>query len=76
MEAISDLILLVDDEPNVLLGYERVLHGEFKTHSAVGGAAALNSIRTRGPYALVLSDMRSLMDGIQLFTQVKTVAPE
>jgi response regulator RpfG family c-di-GMP phosphodiesterase len=77
MEAISDLILLVDDEPNVLLGYERVLHGEFKTHSAVGGAAALNSIRTRGPYAVVLSDMRMPeMDGIQLFTKVKTVAPD
>ena len=77
MEAISDLILLVDDEPNVLLGYERVLHGEFKTHSAVCGAAALNSIRSRGPYAVVLSDMRMPeMDGVQLFTKVKTVAPD
>jgi CheY-like chemotaxis protein len=77
MEAISELILLVDDEPNVLLGYERVLHTEFKTHSAVGGAAALNSIRSRGPYAVVLSDMRMPeMDGIQLFTKVKNQAPD
>jgi response regulator RpfG family c-di-GMP phosphodiesterase len=77
MAATSELILLVDDEPNVLLGYERILHGEFKTHSAVGGASALASIRSRGPYAVVLSDMRMPeMDGIQLLTKVKTLAPD
>ena len=77
MHLISELILLVDDEPNVLLGYERVLHNEFKTHTAVGGAAALNSIRTRGPYAVVLSDMRMPeMDGIEFLTKVKHLAPD
>jgi response regulator RpfG family c-di-GMP phosphodiesterase len=77
MDAISDLILLVDDEPNVLLGYERVLRGDFKTETAAGGAAALSAIRTRGPYAVVLSDMRMPeMDGIQLLTKVKTLAPD
>ncbi|MCU1302258.1 MAG: Response regulator receiver protein [Candidatus Sulfotelmatobacter sp.] len=77
MEAKSELILLVDDEPNVLLGYERILRNEFKTHSAVGGADALNSIRKRGPYALVLSDMRMPdMDGIQFLTEVKSLAPD
>jgi response regulator RpfG family c-di-GMP phosphodiesterase len=77
MGAISDLILLVDDEPSVLLGYERVLHGDFKTETAAGGAAALSAIRTRGPYAVVLSDMRMPeMDGIQLLTKVKALAPD
>jgi response regulator RpfG family c-di-GMP phosphodiesterase len=77
MHLISELILLVDDEPNVLLGYERVLHSEFKTHTAVGGAAALNSIRTRGPYAVVLSDMRMPeMDGIEFLTKAKHLAPD
>ena len=77
MEAISELILLVDDEPNVLLGYERILRGDFKTETAIGGAAALNAIRTRGPYAVVLSDMRMPeIDGIQLLTKVKTLAPD
>jgi len=77
MHLISELILLVDDEPNVLLGYERILHNEFKTHTAVGGATALNSIRTRGPYAVVLSDMRMPeMDGIEFLTKVKHLAPD
>jgi len=77
MEAKPELILLVDDEPNVLLGYERILRNEFKTHSAVGGADALNSIRKRGPYAVVLSDMRMPdMDGIQFLAEVKSLAPD
>jgi response regulator RpfG family c-di-GMP phosphodiesterase len=75
--SVSELILLVDDEPNVLLGYERVLHGVFKTETAVGAAAALNAIRTRGPYAVVLSDMRMPdMDGVQFLTRVKTLSPD
>ena len=77
MGTISEAILLVDDEPNVVLGYQRVLHEEFKTDTAIGGAAALNAIQTKGPYAIVLSDMRMPeMDGIQLFTKVKALAPD
>ena len=56
--SVSELILLVDDEPNVLLGYERILHGLSKTETAVGAAAALKAVRSGGPYAVVLSDMR------------------
>ncbi len=77
MGAISQEILLVDDEPNVLMGYERVLQNGFKTDTAVGGAAALNAIHTRGPYAIVLSDLRMpQMDGIELLTKVKALSPD
>jgi response regulator RpfG family c-di-GMP phosphodiesterase len=75
--SVSELILLVDDEPNVLLGYERILRGLFKTETAVGAAAALKVIRAGGPYAVVLSDMRMPeMDGVQFLTRVKTLSPE
>jgi response regulator RpfG family c-di-GMP phosphodiesterase len=77
MEAMSDKILLVDDEPNVLLGYQRLLHSEFSVDTAVGGLKALKAIQASGPYAVVLSDMRMPeMDGVELFTRVKTVAPD
>jgi response regulator RpfG family c-di-GMP phosphodiesterase len=77
MGAMSEAILFVDDEPNVLLGYERVLHSEFKTNTAIGGPAGLNAIQTRGPFAVVLSDMRMPeMDGIEFLTRVKNVAPD
>jgi response regulator RpfG family c-di-GMP phosphodiesterase len=73
----SEKILLVDDEPNVLLGYQRLLHKEFQTETAVGASGALTAIQTKGPYAVVLSDMRMPeMDGIQLLTRVKNQAPD
>ena len=70
-------ILLVDDEPNVLRACERLLHNRFEMEAAVGGVAALANIKTRGPYAVVLSDMRMPeMDGIELLTRVKNLAPD
>ena len=72
-----DKILLIDDEVNVLRASERLLHNRFETETAIGGAAALTAIKTRGPYAVVLSDMRMPeMDGIELLTKVKSLAPD
>jgi len=73
----SEKILLVDDEPNVLRACERLLHDKFTTDAAVGGAEALTAIQSQGPYAVVLSDMRMpQMDGLQLLTKVKNLAPD
>jgi len=73
----DEKILLVDDEPSVLEGYQRLFRDEFRIDTAVGGKEALASIASAGPYAVVVSDMRMPgMDGIQLLTRVKTVSPE
>jgi len=73
----SEKILLVDDEPNVLQAYERLLHNRFEIETAVGAAEALTAVKTRGPYAVVLSDMKMpQMDGIQFLTIVKNLAPD
>ncbi len=73
----SEKILLVDDELSILQGYQRLLHREFQTDIAVGGAAALTWITTKGPYAVVVSDMRMPeMDGAQLLAKIKLLAPE
>ena len=70
-------ILLVDDEPNVLRACERLLHNRFEMDAAVGGEHALINLKTKGPYAVVLSDMRMpQMDGIELLTKVKNLAPD
>ena len=77
--SVSELILLVDDEPNVLLGYERILRGLVQDRNRSGRrcCAALKVIRAGGPYAVVLSDMRMPeMDGVQFLTRVKTLSPE
>ncbi|NWJ39932.1 MAG: response regulator [Geothrix sp.] len=58
-------ILLVDDEANVLQAYARVLRGRFALDTALGGEAALECMADRGPYAVVVSDMRMPgMDGV------------
>jgi response regulator RpfG family c-di-GMP phosphodiesterase len=70
-------ILLVDDEPAVLAGYERTLHREFEVDTAVGGELGLNAIRTNGPYAVVISDMRMPgMSGAQFLAQARLSNPD
>jgi DNA-binding NtrC family response regulator len=54
----AEKILLVDDEPNVLDGYRRTLGREFAPETAVGGQEALALMADKGPYAVVVSDMR------------------
>jgi CheY-like chemotaxis protein len=73
----AEKILLVDDEPNVLDGYRRTLGREFTLETAVGGQEALALIGDKGPYAVVVSDMRMPgMDGVQLLSRVKTMSPD
>jgi response regulator RpfG family c-di-GMP phosphodiesterase len=73
----SDKILLVDDEPNVIRACERLLHNRFEMDAAVGAAEALAAIKAKGPYAVMLSDMRMpQMDGLELLTRVKSLSPD
>ena len=70
-------ILLVDDEPLVLGGYERTLHREFEVDTAVGGELGLQAIRERGPYAVVISDMRMPgMSGAQFLAKARKASPD
>ncbi len=73
----ADKILLVDDEPSVLQGYQRLLHSQFHVTTAVGAKSGLQTINRQGPFAVVVSDMRMPeMDGIEFLRRVLTVAPE
>jgi len=73
----TEKILLVDDEPNVLQGYKRSLRSQFEMDTALGGEEALEAIHSQGPYAVVVSDMQMpKMNGIQLLTRVKKMVPD
>lgn len=73
----AEKILLVDDEPNVLDGYRRTLGREFTLETAVGGQEALVLIDEKGPYAVVVTDMRMPgMDGVQLLSRIKSLSPD
>ena len=73
----SDRILFVDDEANVLAGYQRQLHQQFAVDTALGGALGLELMAQHGPYAVVIADMRMpKMNGVQFLTQVRQLAPD
>ncbi len=70
-------VLLVDDEPNVLRGYERVLRRHFEIDTAESGAAALERVEEEQNYAVIVSDMRMPgMNGLELLQRMKVRAPD
>ncbi len=70
-------ILLVDDEANVLQGYQRVLKNSFDLEVALGGMEALEVMERRGPFAVLVADMRMPgMSGLDLLATVRAHYPE
>ena len=70
-------VLLVDDEENVLLALARNFRKDFEMETALGPMAALSMINERGPYAVVVSDLRMPdMDGLQLLSEVRKQWPD
>lgn len=73
----ADAILCVDDDANILEGYRRQLRKEFTLDTAVGPDEGLRTIAERGPFAVVVSDLRMPgMDGIQFLSRVREQAPD
>lgn len=73
----TDKILFVDDEENILHSIQRELRKRFSITTASNGAQALAVLKSDGPFAVIVSDMRMpIMDGIQLLTAVKDIYPD
>jgi response regulator RpfG family c-di-GMP phosphodiesterase len=73
----TEKILCVDDDSSVLQGYRRQLRKQFEIDTALGGAEGLDAIANRGPFAVIVSDMRMPeMDGIQFLAEVRRRAPD
>lgn len=67
----SEKILFVDDEPNILAGFERQLRKRYELETASSGTQGLATLEARGPFAVVVSDMRMPgMDGAQFLGRV------
>src|SRR3954469_3270266 len=76
MNAVRDRVLFVDDEPNVLDGIRRQLRNRVEIETANSAAAGLDIIKARGPFAVVVSDMRMPeMDGARFLAKVNEIAP-
>ncbi|MDJ0621517.1 MAG: response regulator [Desulfocapsaceae bacterium] len=73
----SDKILFVDDEVQILNSMKRQLRKRFQVVTAESGQEALEIMKTAGPFSVIVSDMRMpVMDGVQLLTTIKDMYPD
>jgi response regulator RpfG family c-di-GMP phosphodiesterase len=73
----SQRVLFVDDEPQVLEGIQRSLRKRVEMQTATNGAEGLRLITEEGPFALVVSDMRMPgMSGAQFLAKVREQQPD
>lgn len=73
----SNKLLFVSDDLDVLKGYQRGLRRQFNVDVANGSADAVAMIATHGPYGVIVADMRlSGMHGVELLREVKQCAPD
>jgi signal transduction histidine kinase len=73
----TDKILCVDDDANLLAGIRRNMSRQFQLDVATGGAEALELMARRGPYAVVVTDMRMPhMNGVEFLNTCRERFPD
>jgi len=73
----SSQILFVDDDTRLLASIRRMLGKAFSIQTAQSGAEALEILEKKGPFAVVVSDIKMPeMDGITFLSQVKERYPD
>jgi len=73
----SQKVLLVDDDPNVLRGYQRSLRKQFEIETALCSEEALTAVNFLGPFAVIISDMNMPREnGVQLLQRFLKESPD
>jgi len=73
----TERILVVDDDAALLRGCQRALRGRFEVEAAGSGEEGLAALEARGPFAVVLSDMRMPgIDGVRFLERSAQLAPD
>jgi len=73
----DERILLVDDEPLVLVALHRALSTDFHIEMAVGSDEAMQALENQGPFAVLVSDFKMPgMNGVQFLTHAGKCYPE
>jgi DNA-binding NtrC family response regulator len=73
----SNKILCIDDDANVLTGIQRNLRKQFDIDTAVGALAALKLIEKECPYAVIVADMQMPgMNGVEFLNIARKKYPD
>jgi len=74
---VTDHILYVDDDPNILAACRRSVGRAFHLTTTESPENALKILRDKGPFAVLLSDMRMPgMNGIELICEARKISSE
>ena len=73
----TEKILFVDDDLNILTSLQRQFRSKFKIDTANSGELGLTKFKEQQSYAVVVSDMRMPgMNGVQFLSRVREVSPD
>jgi response regulator RpfG family c-di-GMP phosphodiesterase len=73
----TNRVLFIDDDPYALAGYARIARRGFEVETATGGEDGLEVLGARGPFAVVISDMRMPgINGAETLHRASQVAPD
>ena len=73
----TERILCVDDDVNLLAGLQRNLRKQFELQTVVGAAEALAAMDAHGPFAVALVDLNlPEMNGVELLKRVRVKSPD
>lgn len=70
-------ILCVDDEKNILDALSRTLRALYSVETAVSGPQGIEALETKGPFVVVVSDLRMpVMSGVEFLSHTRRIAPD
>lgn len=73
----NNRVLFVDDDIDILLGFQRTLRKHFIIKTATSGAEALQLIRENPPFSVIVSDYNMpSMSGVELLSRVKKASSD
>lgn len=73
----TNRILFVDDDPNILAAFHRSLRKKFTISTASSGDQALSVIENEGPFSVLVADMQMPgMNGVQFLRKAQEKAPD
>lgn len=73
----TDRVLFVDDDANLLAALQRQFRGVFPLETAPSGDAGLEVLAAKGPFAVVVSDYRMPgLTGTEFLTRVAAASPD